>query len=98
MICSQGYETTATTLSFIMLMLAMHPECQERVYDECKSVNVSAGEDISNEDVVHLKYLDMFIKETMRLFPAVPYLTRTTTSDIEVGEYSSMICVSVFGE
>lgn len=73
-----------------MLMLAMHPEFQERVHEECKSVIFSDDEDITNDQVSHLKYLDMFIKETMRIFPAVPYLTRKTTGDFELGE---LICL-----
>lgn len=80
-----GYETTGTTLSFIMLMLAMHPEYQERIYEECKSVVFSNNEDITADSMVYLKYVDMFIKETLRLFPAVPYLTRKTSTNFEVG-------------
>lgn len=68
-----------------MMMLAMYPECQELVYDECRSVSLEGDEDISNESLAHLKYLDMFIKETLRLLPAVPFLTRATTSDVNVG-------------
>lgn len=82
----QGYETTATTLSFVMLMLAMHPDLQQRVYDECESLFTElGGEDITNDSIAHLKYLEMFIKETLRLFPAVPFLTRATTSELVVG-------------
>lgn len=71
-----------------MLMLAMHPELQERVYEECKSIQIADGEDIKMEDMSDLKYLDMFVKETLRMFPSVPYLTRITTSDFAVGSCS----------
>lgn len=69
-----------------MLMLAMHPDLQQRVYDECKSlITELAGGDITNDSIANLKYLEMFIKETLRLFPAVPFLTRATTSELVVG-------------
>lgn len=91
-----GYETTGTTLSFIMLMLAMHPEYQEKIYEECKSVEFSNDEDITADSMVYLKYVDMFIKETLRLFPAVPYLTRKTSSNFEVGSCFYIIYVFLF--
>jgi len=33
-----GYDSTAATLSFVMALLATHPEEQERLYEELKSV------------------------------------------------------------
>ena len=33
-----GYETTATTLSFVTYCLALNSECQEKLYEEVKSV------------------------------------------------------------
>lgn len=66
-------------------MLAMYPELQQRVYDEMKCIHLEDGVDITQHDLAHLKYLDMFIKETMRVFPSVPFLTRTATSDIKLG-------------
>lgn len=68
-------------------MLAMYPEFQELVYEECRSVSFEGDEDISNESIAHLKYLDMFIKETLRMLPAVPFLTRSTTSEVNIGSW-----------
>lgn len=68
-----------------MLMLAMHPEYQDILFDEFSSIHLSDTEDISLDDLSKLTVCDMFIKETLRLYPSVPYLTRTTTSDFEVG-------------
>jgi cytochrome P450 len=33
-----GYETTATTLSFVLYNLALYPECQEKLYNEVINV------------------------------------------------------------
>lgn len=67
-------------------MLAMHPQYQETLYEELESITLSNTEDITNEEIAHLKFLDMFIKETLRLFPSVPFLTRKTTGYFEIGK------------
>lgn len=84
MILFAGNDTTAKTTSFILLMLAMYPEVQERCYQEI--VEVCPGEDqiVSAEDAAHLTYLEMVCKETMRLFPVGPILARVTTGDIKL--------------
>lgn len=74
-----------------MLMLAMHPHYQQQLYEELSCIKLSDDTDVNGEDLSHLKFLDMFIKETMRLFPAVPYLTRETSSDLILGT----VCVFV---
>lgn len=73
-----------------MLMLAMHPDYQERVHEECKLVLSSDAADITLESLSRLTYLDQFIKESMRMFPSVPYLTRTTTDFVQVGACSTL--------
>lgn len=79
-----------------MLMLAMHPELQERVYEEVKTIPFAEGVDITHTDVSDLTYLDMFIKETMRMFPALSFLTRSVSKDIQIGksvEFNLETCI-----
>lgn len=79
-----GFETTAMTISFAHYLLATHPEEQEKVYQEMKEVlpNVQHP-DI--EELDKLKRLDMVIRETLRLYPAVPMMvSRVGTKDMTV--------------
>uniref|UniRef100_A0A182Q6G4 Cytochrome P450 n=1 Tax=Anopheles farauti TaxID=69004 RepID=A0A182Q6G4_9DIPT len=64
-----GHDTTATTMSNLLLMLAIHPEVQETVYQEVMSVCPDKTKPITMEEANKLVYTEMVCKETMRLFP-----------------------------
>lgn len=75
----------------------MYPECQEKVFEEIKKNNLADDGDISIEQLANLKYMDMFIKETLRLFPVAPYLTRMTIDELKLGKLKtkSVLCYIV---
>lgn len=79
-----GNDTTAKTISSILLLIAMHPEVQERCYQEITEVCPGEDQYITAEDIANLTYLDMVCKETMRLYPVVPIMARITTGDVKL--------------
>ncbi|KAK3919100.1 Cytochrome P450 4C1 [Frankliniella fusca] len=68
-------QTTASTISFIMVMLALHPEVQERARAEVREVNAIGGLSML-ERLKRLKYVERVIKETLRLFPVTTFFAR----------------------
>lgn len=80
-----GYETTALQTAFTLLLLAMHENVQEKVYQEI--LREFSNENRSDVDSsVDFSYLEMVIKESMRLLPPVPIIGRETLEDFELGE------------
>ncbi|XP_065091178.1 cytochrome P450 4c21-like [Ochlerotatus camptorhynchus] len=79
-----GYETTALQLTNICMMLAMHPEIQEKVVHEIKTVFPLPDSAVTPEALKDLPYLDMTINETMRLYPVVPIIARQSSSSLEL--------------
>lgn len=78
-----GNEMTALTVSFAILMLAIHPTEQDRIYTELK--RVGAKENIAYEDQLNeLNYLEMVIKETQRLFPLEPMVVRKCRTNVDL--------------
>lgn len=81
----EGHDTTTSAISFLMYRLAKHPEIQRKVYDELKAV---IGEDV-NEPITlfklnELHYLELVIKETLRLYPSVPFYGRKILENSEI--------------
>ncbi|KAJ7868861.1 cytochrome P450 [Mycena leptocephala] len=66
-----GSDTTGAFLLSLILVLAVHPECQERARKEIDAV-VGMGRLPAAEDFPNLPYLDALIKETLRFRPQFP--------------------------
>lgn len=58
-----GNETTALSLSYIILLLAMHEDIQDKVYEELHMVFDTQNELTTYEHIQRLSYLDRVIKE-----------------------------------
>lgn len=70
-----GHETSATTLCWVLLELARHPEVQQRLRDEIReterAVRARGASDFSASDLDNMQYLHAVIKESMRYHPAL---------------------------
>jgi cytochrome P450 len=80
-----GHETTATSLTFTLHLLGLHPEIQERVFQEAK--DVLGDRQPTLEDVPALAYTTMSIKEAMRLYPAAYAMGRLAMKDDSFNGY-----------
>uniref|UniRef100_A0A6Q2XKW2 Thromboxane-A synthase n=1 Tax=Esox lucius TaxID=8010 RepID=A0A6Q2XKW2_ESOLU len=78
-----GYETSSNTLAFSCYLLALHPECQSRLQAEvdCFFTRYDLP-DYTN--VQELKYLDMVISESLRLYPPGFRFARDVDNDCMV--------------
>ncbi|ETP13960.1 hypothetical protein F441_11048 [Phytophthora nicotianae CJ01A1] len=85
-----GRETTATTMSWVILLLNRYPEVLERIRQEIrdKLPNFASGKMRSPkmEDIQQLVYLEAVVRETLRLFPVVAVSGRSATRDVRLYE------------
>ncbi|KAL1435717.1 hypothetical protein MTO96_010503 [Rhipicephalus appendiculatus] len=81
-----GIETTASLLSFLLHILARHPEEQHKLVKEIEDVLASEGNSELHFDKFHLlKRVDMVIYEGLRLYPSVPlYVVRRCSVNTNV--------------
>lgn len=78
---SAGHDTTAFFSSYLCYLLSTHPDVQEKVRQEIKSV-VGDRTEITPDDVSNLKYLTKVMMETLRLYAVIPVLNRCATEDV----------------
>ncbi|KAM7496334.1 hypothetical protein LguiA_020748 [Lonicera macranthoides] len=79
-----GYETTATSATWCLMLLASNPEWQERVRAEV--LHVCKGQLPTDEMINKMKQLTMFINESLRLYPTGPVVSREALEDMKVGD------------
>jgi cytochrome P450 len=77
-----GHETTATTMTWVWYLLTLHPEWQDRLYEEVHGV--TGGRPLTIDDVPALKYTRAVIDEALRLYPPVANLMRRAIKTVEL--------------
>lgn len=75
-----GYETSSNTLAFTCYLLAVHPECQKKLQEEVDEF-FSRHDTVDYANVQELKYLDMVICESLRLYPPAFRVARDVEED-----------------
>ncbi|XP_028939309.1 cytochrome P450 4A25-like [Ornithorhynchus anatinus] len=76
-----GHDTTASGISWTLYALALHPEHQQRCREEAQKI-LGERDTVQWEDLAHLTYTTMCIKESLRLYPPVPAISRELSSPI----------------
>lgn len=75
-------DSTANTSSTLALMLALHPDIQERLFEEVLSVLPTKDTPLTEESLNKLKFMDNCLNESYRVFATVPIIAREPTKPI----------------
>ncbi|GAB1290356.1 Cytochrome P450 3A13 [Apodemus speciosus] len=78
-----GYETTSSTLSFALYLLATHPDVQKKLQDEIEAALPNKAP-VTYDALVQIEYMDLVVNETLRLYPVGGRLERVCKKDIEI--------------
>ncbi|XP_064072416.1 cytochrome P450 4C1-like [Vanessa tameamea] len=83
----EGYDTTATGLIYCLMMLANEQEAQDKIVEELNSIFGDDKRSATIEDLNKMRYLDCCIKESLRLYPPVPFISRKVNVDTVLSGY-----------
>jgi cytochrome P450 len=81
-----GHETTAKALTWTLHLLSRQPEWAAALAEEIQ--RVTGGAPVAGEHIEQLVLVQQVIKESMRLFPPVPLMTRQAAADTTLGGVS----------
>jgi len=84
-----GYETVANALAWTWLLLARNPDAEAKLHAELDNV-LGRGADArlpTLADLPQLRYTEMVLSESMRLYPPAWAMGRQATAPIEIGPY-----------
>ncbi|XP_045520535.1 cytochrome P450 6B5-like [Pieris brassicae] len=76
-----GFETSSTTMSYAMHQLAHHHDIQQEVQKEIDTTLAKHDGRLCYESVSEMLFLEMVVKESLRLFPPAGLTTRASPKD-----------------
>ncbi|OVA05011.1 Cytochrome P450 [Macleaya cordata] len=84
---ARSMDSSATAVEWALAELLKNPRVMKRVQEELEAV-VGLDRLVEESDLVKLKYLEMVVKESMRLHPVAPLLIpHESVEDIKINGY-----------
>ena len=80
-----GHETTAKALTWTLYLLARSPEWTRALEEEIACV--TGGAEVNAGHIDQLVRTQQVLKESMRLYPPVPLMTRQAVADARLGDH-----------
>ena len=88
-----GHETTARALTWTLFLLSRFPDWMERLSKEISSV--TRGAPVGAEHIERLALVQQVLKESMRLYPPVPMMSRQAVADTTLAGHAVRAGTSV---
>ncbi|CAG4961426.1 unnamed protein product [Parnassius apollo] len=83
-----GYDTVATNLVITLILIGSYKEVQDKIYKELEEVFEQSDRDVEKRDLQRLTYLEAVIKESLRLYPTAPVISRLIDKDFKLKNYT----------
>ena len=80
-----GYETVANALSWTWYLLSQNPDSESRFHEEID--RELQGHAPSYDDIPRLRYVEMVMAESMRLYPPAWAMGRYALNDFRLGDF-----------
>jgi cytochrome P450 len=84
-LCGAAQETSADAQTWVLYLLARHPDVYARVREEVDTV--LGGRPVTYDDLKELPYSLQVFKETLRLYPPASIMLRGAIRDTTIGGY-----------
>ncbi|XP_015783494.1 cytochrome P450 315a1, mitochondrial [Tetranychus urticae] len=92
-------DTTSHATQWALYLLSKNPEYQEKILKQVESV-VGKNGTVREEHLKHFTLVKGVIKETLRLYPVAPFISRKLDRDIVLGGYqipaNTLLAISLY--
>nr|CAD7603115.1 unnamed protein product [Timema genevievae] len=98
-----GFETSSTTTTYALYELALDLDIQNKLRHEIITVLEKYDRKVTYDAMMEMNYLDMVVSETLRKYPALPFLDRTVQVDYKIPgtndilEKGTTVFIPIFG-
>ncbi|CAH0559532.1 unnamed protein product [Brassicogethes aeneus] len=79
-----GYDTVKILMVFMLYELLMNPEVQDKLRKEMMALREKNEGKVTYEELLGLKYLDMVVSETLRLWPIAAFIDRVCNKEYTI--------------
>jgi cytochrome P450 family 4 len=83
-----GHDTGTSAVSFCLYNLAKYPDIQQKVFEEAEACIGNDTEPMTLKTLNDLHYLELVIKESLRLYPSIPFYGRQLTEELTANGYT----------
>ncbi|XP_075560452.1 cytochrome P450 4c3-like isoform X3 [Dermacentor variabilis] len=84
----EGHDTTAMGISWALYLIGLYSEHQELMHQELDAIfGANKTRPITSEDLKQMKYMECCLKESQRLYPSVPFISRMCEQDVMIGYF-----------
>lgn len=85
----EGHDTVSSAISFALYLISNHPEVQKQLIEEQRHIfGSNPHRPTTLADLQEMKYLELVIKETLRIYPSVPMIVREVTEDLTYSDWN----------
>lgn len=81
-----GHETTANAMAWACVLIAQHPEVEQRIVEEVALITDHGG--LQLDQLATLKYTTSVVNEALRLYPPAWITSRRSLVPCQFGDYS----------
>ncbi|XP_063541884.1 cytochrome P450 6B5-like [Cydia strobilella] len=100
-----GYESSASTMGFLLYQLALNQDIQEKLYEEIKEAleRTALDGEMTYYAIMNLSYMEKVFNETLRMYPIITKLKRRAKTSYKIPETDitidkgQLIKISVLG-
>ncbi|XP_053613653.1 cytochrome P450 4C1-like [Plodia interpunctella] len=84
----EGHDTTASGLTFCLMLLANNKDKQDKIVQELHEIFGQSLRSATIDDLSKMKYLECCIKESLRLYPPVHFISRNLNETVQLSNYT----------